>query len=95
MPNRAPRRSESVIRRRVAEEAFLVPIAGNLADLRGLYALNAVADFVWERLDGTRTVPELATEVCGAFEVDLETARNDIDGLLGKLGELGFLEHAA
>jgi hypothetical protein len=86
-----PVRSASVVHRHIADEEFLVPIAGDLADLRGLYALNPVAAFVWHRLDGKQDLDEIAGAICDTWAVDLPTARRDIDELVGSMGRLGLL----
>jgi hypothetical protein len=87
-----PRQSTEVVARRIAGEVFLVPIRGRLADLKGIYALNPVAAFIWERLDGKADVVEIATAMAGTFEVQFETALADARELVGKLRDQGFLE---
>lgn len=92
MTGARPRRGTDVVARRVAGETFLVPIRGRLADVKGLYALNSVGSFVWERLDGTVDVQEIARAVAGEFDVALETAAVDVGQMIGALEDLGFIE---
>jgi hypothetical protein len=87
-----PERSREVIGRKVAGEMFLVPIRGQLADLRGIFALNPVAAFVWERFDARTGLPEIARSVSEAYEVEVGTALADVEELVTKLRELGFVE---
>ncbi len=87
------RRDPEIVCRRVATEIILVPIRHNVREV-GLYTLNEVAAFVWDRLDGTHTVDELAREVVDAFEVDERTAREDIEILLAKLSKIGGVHEA-
>jgi hypothetical protein len=90
-----PVRSSEVVARRIAGELFLVPIRGQLADLHGIYALNPVGAFIWERLDGRSDAGEIAKAISKSFEVELDTARADAEELVAKLQELGFLEVSA
>jgi len=62
-------RSDQVIRRDVAGETVLVPVAASgAADLEYLYRMNAVGAAVWDLLDGRRTVAEVAGQVREAFD---------------------------
>ncbi len=90
---RVYRRNSDIVCRRVATEIILVPIRHNVREV-GLYTLNEVAAFVWDRLDGTKSVDELVREVVDAFEVDERTAREDIDLLLAKLSKIGGVHEA-
>jgi hypothetical protein len=89
------RRSEDVVVRLIAGERFIIPIRGHVADLRGLYALNEVGWFVWDRVDGTIDDAGIASAVASAFEVSPETARGDVRALLGKLHGAGCIEYVA
>jgi hypothetical protein len=95
MTPRPPRRSTDVVDRRVAGETFLVPIRGSLAELKGLYALNTVGSFLWERIDGRTDAAGLARAVAEAFEVSAEVAAADTAELLATLRERGLIEGAS
>jgi len=83
--------SPDVVHRRVAGESILVPIRGNVADMQRLYALDAVAEFAWERLDGTLKGDTIAEQITAAFDVDLERASADLRRFLGDLLEEGLI----
>lgn len=40
--------------------------------------LNELGTFIWQRL-GTRNLDEIASEIVAAFDVDLLTARQDLE----------------
>jgi hypothetical protein len=84
-------RSESVVRREVAGEAFLVPIRGRLADIQELFVLNEVGGWMWDHLDGRR-LDELAAGLCAEFEVDAEQALRDAGSFVEQLVEAGLAE---
>lgn len=77
-------RTRGVIARRIAGETILVPVTRRAQDM-GLFTLNEVGSFVWERLDGTRGPAALAREVTDAFDVDGATARRDVDAFVALL----------
>jgi hypothetical protein len=86
-------RSPDMVCRRVATEIILVPIRRNVREV-GLYTLNEVAAFVWERLDGKNRVGDLVCAVVEEFEIDEETAKADIQVVLEKLVQIGGVHEA-
>ena len=78
-------RSERMVSRRIGEEYVLVPLVGRGADLDSILNLNRVATFVWERLDGTRTVASIVDAVVERFDVERERAEADTLELLDTL----------
>lgn len=87
-------KTESLLTRRVAGEAIVVPIRGRLADLRQIYTLNPVAEFVWGLLDEGRDLDELCRAVCGEFEVDEPQARADVREFVDALEAAGLVQGA-
>jgi hypothetical protein len=85
-------RKDGVVQREVAGEMFLVPIRGHLADLQELFVLNEVGRWLWDHIDGVRSVEDLVTGVVGGFDVDEETARRDTEVFAGRLVEAGLAD---
>jgi len=56
-----------------------------------IHQLNRTASFVWERCDGSYTTDELANRLVGAFEVDIQTAANNVTKLIEQLQKLDLL----
>ncbi|MEW5736902.1 MAG: PqqD family protein [Thermodesulfobacteriota bacterium] len=71
-------KEENLVSRKIAGETLVVPIRGRLADMQRVFALNPLADFIWERMDGRRTVGEIREAVLAAYEVTPEEAEADI-----------------
>jgi hypothetical protein len=88
---RLKRDDRSVVLREIAGETFLVPIRGTLAELQDLFVLDGVGQWVWERLDGTRDVDDLAAQACQEFNVSPEAARADLESFLGELLDAGLV----
>lgn len=74
---------------KVGEEAVLVPASRQPIDPARCYRLNDVGAFVWERIDGRRTVSEIASSVCREFSVEALDVRADVDRFLHQLAEIG------
>lgn len=70
-------RRDGIVARRIAGETILVPVTRRAQDM-GLFTLNEVGTFVWERLDGQRSLGEIATELAESFEVDAGRAQADL-----------------
>jgi hypothetical protein len=90
MPSRL-RRTPDVVERTVAEETFLLPVKGALANTVEMFALSEVGQFVWSRVDGTRGVPELAAEVARDFDVAEDQAQADVAEFVAQLQAYGLL----
>lgn len=72
------RRDANVVFRRIVDENLLVPIRGRLADMQRVFALNDVAAYVWNALDGTRTLRQIAENVAAEFAVTVPQAEQDV-----------------
>ncbi len=83
---------DRIVARRVGDQTLLVPISGEAADLQKVFTLNAVAEFVWERLDGKRPLADICGEVCAEFEVNVDTAQRDTLELVAELRAMGLVE---
>ncbi len=85
------RRTKEIIARKIDEETILVPVAGNLAKMQRIYALNPVAARIWDLIDAGTSVTDIVSVLTSEFEVDRETAYNDAVRFLGKLVEEGLV----
>jgi PqqD family protein of HPr-rel-A system len=58
----------------------------------GTHHLNASAVTVWTRCDGRATTHELARRQTEDYDVDFETALDDVEQLLALFGEAGLIQ---
>jgi hypothetical protein len=59
---------------------------------RGLVnVLNELGQYVWNLIDGHRSVEDIVTEVCNEYNVSSEQARQDVMSFLQLLSEKGAL----
>ncbi len=84
-------RRPGIVARRIAGETILVPVRHRAQEM-GLFTLNEVGTFVWERLDGRRPAGAVVRAVTRAFEVEPARARADLDEFLAQLVEAGCVE---
>jgi hypothetical protein len=83
-----------VLVRTVADETFLLPVKGALANTVEMFALSEVGEFIWSRADGSRGVPELVAEVVREFDVAEDQARADVAAFVGQLRSYGLIHEA-
>ena len=75
----------------IADETLVVPFKGTLASLQQLFALNPVAAFVWQRIDGRATLDSILADVLQSFEVSRERAWADLQELVAGLRDAGLV----
>jgi hypothetical protein len=88
------KKHENVVTREIVGETILVPIRRKLVDMQKLFCLNPVAAFVWERLDGRRTLGEVRDAVLEAFEVAPGEAEADIRAFIAELAAADLIQEA-
>jgi hypothetical protein len=71
-------RSPRIVARDTGDEYVLVPVTDNIADMKSVYTLNSTGAFIWNRLDGARTVQDIVNEVEQEFDVDSKQALDDV-----------------
>lgn len=76
------KRNEHIVSRAIVGETLLVPIQGHLADMQRIFALNPVADYVWEKLDGMTPIDQIHEAILEDFDVSKSEASNDLVELL-------------
>lgn len=88
----AYRRRSDVVKRRIAGETLLIPIRGEIANMEILFVLDPTAEFIWDRLDGTRTGGDILQAVVESFDVEAQTAGNDLAGFIAELEKAQIVE---
>ncbi len=94
-PEARYRRKEGIAGRRIAGESFLIPVVGTPVDLENIFVLNPLADYIWERLDGERTLAAIVAGIAAEFAVAPEQAEADASEFIGQLLERGLAEKVA
>lgn len=81
--------------RKIGNETIVVPVRAHVADLESIYTFNEVGGAIWERLDGERSVSDIARSIADEFDVDEATALADALRLLAVLEDEGLVEPRA
>jgi hypothetical protein len=79
--------SHSVVTRKTGDEYVLVPITDNIADMNSVYTLNETGAFIWDLIDGKRSVDELINCLTEEYEIDKASATNDVFEFINNLGK--------
>ena len=83
------KRGENLVFRKIADETVLVPIKGNVGDLRYIYQLDDVASFIWEKIDGRKALGDIKKMVMNEYDVSDEQAEKDLLDFVSQLEEIG------
>ncbi len=86
------KRKSDFMMQNVGGENLLVPLGAQVMDLNGLITLNATGRCLWELLAQDRSVEELAAALLEKFEVDIQSARTDVQVFLEEITRIGLLE---
>jgi hypothetical protein len=84
-------RNEDIVSRRIAGELFLVPVKGKLADMEQIFTLTTVAEYIWDRIDGQRSLDDIQNDVVAQFDVGQEQAESDIREFIAELVGAGLI----
>ncbi|MGA2405719.1 MAG: PqqD family protein [Bacteroidales bacterium] len=70
--------SPSVVTRKTGNEYVLVPITNNIADMNSVYTLNETGAFIWEQIDGEKSVEEIIIALTTEYDIDNKNAQTDV-----------------
>ncbi len=70
--------SPSIVTRKTGNEYVLVPIANNIADMHSVFTLNETGAFIWEQINGERSVEEIIDLLTVVYDIDNEKASSDV-----------------
>lgn len=83
---------EGFILRNLAGENLLMPKGERIKSYDSVVLMNELSAFVWGKMQNPVTQSELLEAVLNEYDVDEETAREDLNGLLAKLKEAGVID---
>jgi hypothetical protein len=88
------RKSPQIVSREIAGEVILVPFSQKAGEIRSsLYTLNETAALAWKMIEAAPgaepSVEEISRAISAEFEIDQETASQDLLELFAQLEEVG------
>lgn len=78
-------RNPDFICRMILDEAILVPIRKDIADLNAIYTLNEVGAFVWQQLDQPQTLGEIQTNLLAEYDAEPNTILQDLQSYVADM----------
>jgi hypothetical protein len=70
--------SASIVTRKTGNEYILVPITNNIADMNSVYTLNDTGAFIWDQIDGEKTLEEIIAALTVEYDIDSTNAEKDV-----------------
>lgn len=83
---------EGFILRKVADADVVIPIGNNIANFNGVITLNETATFLWNFLKVGTEVTAMVEAIVKEFQVNMETALEDIETFTDQLKQANMLE---
>ena len=82
---------KELVKRDIAGDTILVPVGKTVYDSNGLFILNELGAFLWDRLEAANSEEELLSAILEEYEVTEDVAKKDLSAFLDKLRELGII----
>jgi len=84
-------RNKDFIYRSIVNEAVLVPIHQDVADMECIYTLNSLGAFIWERMAQPLTQDELLANIQGEYDVDPSVLVVDLENFIQEMTTIGAI----
>ena len=82
------KKNENFVFRKIEGETILVPIKDNVGDMGSIYNLNKMAAFVWEQVDGVKSLQDIKNRLLEEYEVCSREAEDDLFEYIAQLKEI-------
>jgi hypothetical protein len=78
--------SEDVVAREIEGELIIVPLAAGIGDMEDeLYSLNDTGKAIWRKLDGRRSLRQIASELALEYAAPVADIERSVIGLVTEL----------
>ena len=82
---------KELIKREIAGDVILVPVGKSVVESNGLFVLNELGAFLWDRIEDACDEATLVAAVLEEYKVDRQTAEADVHDFLKNLEKMGIL----
>jgi hypothetical protein len=80
------------VAREIEGEVIIIPLVSGIGDEEDeLYTLNPTGQAIWRKLDGQRTLKDVAALLAGEFDAPLAELENDVLGFASAMVRRGIL----
>jgi len=84
--NRRYMPSEDVVAREIEGEIIIVPLAAGIGDMEDeLFTLNETGRAIWNRLDGAKSIRDIAADLAAEFDAPIDKITQDVSGFTAEL----------
>lgn len=83
--------SENMLLREIAGECLLIPVGEMTIKIHGMIALSESGLLLWKKLKNASTEEELVEEVLREYDIDRQTATDDVREFIGSMKEIGIV----
>lgn len=78
--------SEDIVAREIQGELIIIPITAGIGDLEDeIFTLNETGRDIWDRLDGKKSLKQIANALAQEFQATQEEIETDILGIAQEL----------
>lgn len=83
--------SDEMIVREIAGEHILIPVGQTALKVHGMISLSESGLLLWKELQQDRTEEDLVASILKEYDIDRDTAVQDVRAFLEKIEQLGIL----
>jgi hypothetical protein len=90
--NTVYKKKSEIVSRQIAGETMLIPVMGKIADMQKIFAMNAVGEFIWMRLDGKEDLGKISEAISSSFDVSQQQALAEAEEFVRELLQEDLIE---
>jgi hypothetical protein len=79
-------------KREIAGSFVVVPVGEKSREFNGMITLNESGSFFWDCLSNNISVDDMVNKVINEYDVDIETAKRDVENFVNMLKENDLIE---
>ena len=84
--------SDDVVVREIDGENLIIPITSGVGDMEDeLYSLNESGKVIWDKLDGKKSLEQVAAEIGSEYDEAEEEIKNDVINFVAELAKRNIL----
>lgn len=83
---------KQIVRRNIAGQSLLIPVGDLTGEYNGVFTLSDSADVIVTAIEEGLDEDAITLRVIDAFEIDEETAKNDVASFIASLKQFGLVE---
>lgn len=78
--------------REIAGQSVVVPLGARVVEFNGILTLSESGALLWRELEKNSSVEEMVELLLSEYDIDRETARNDVEEFLKSMADTSIIE---